>query len=490
MKIGEFLKSLSLKEYISLFDRYWDRDKLRVSPMKLWPKQEEYCDFIEKNKIYVSPKARQNGISEMHASRALKQVLQDENQEIVVISKSESHAKYFLDKRIRFKYKNLPKHPGISWPRIEKDNIDEIIFDNGSSIKSITSSSSSAASMTLDALIIDEAGGIDENGGKFEAIWMNALPAIEKSPNSWCAVIGTSVPGSFYNEMVMDSYKGVNGIPYFFLPYNTDPSRTEEWWEDQHKIHKDGMYLQYPKNMDHFFYVKEGLVFKSFDAKEGGRHVKHKPVNWNNPIYIGYDHGFLHPAGCLFCSYDEYTDHLHVFDEIYLPQGHQTSVSDIAEKIKKAIKALPAKPHKMIADNAIFRRDGVQTPADIFRKNGVAWGHSEKYDEKASRDLLIERFGTDRISISPNCSNLIEELRSSRWDTKKKEEKVIDSGNDLIDPLRYICNVLKSKKVKPDYASIIRGAREYNRETYASGSMRAFLNNNSKGSQDYSWLSG
>ena len=452
MQLGEFLRSLSLKEYISHFGRYQDPITKNIIKFNLWPKQEEYCDFLDLEPFSLTPKSRQNGASEIAAERALKELMQYPRTEGVVISKGKDFAEYFLERRILIKYNNLPKSPGIVWPKITKITKESIEWDNGSKLKSIASTSTSAASMTLDFLIFDEAGGIDENntGVKFEDLYNNAEPALMRNPRAWYMIIGTSVPGSFYNEMVERSYNGEDTEnKIFFLPYNIDPEKTEEWWLRQKNKKKDAVYTQYPRTMDDFFHVRDGLVFKNFDAREEGDHVKRFQPRFTYQFITAYDHGTIHPACYLFTLYDQYSDHLYVFDEIYYQKNHQTPISKICYDYKRKLQFLPVAPYKQIADTAIFaRRDGPLAQSDIFKKYGVRFTKSHKYDEASSRDMLSERFTHNKITIAPNCVNLIKELRSYRWNSNRAGEEAEDKNNDAIDPLRYICAEIR-KQSKP-----------------------------------------
>lgn len=443
MDLGEFLRGLSLNKYIEHFGKIIDPKTKKIIKFALWDEQKKYADFLDKSLFSLTPKSRQNGVSEIAAERSLKELMQYPNTEGAVISKGKDFAEYFLERRFLVKYNSLPKNQGIIWPKITKITKEEIEFDNGSKLKSVASTSTSVASMTLDFLIVDEAGGIDENntGVKFENIYKNALPSLMRNDRAWSMIIGTSVPGSYYNEMVERCCSGEDTEhKVFFLPYSIDPSKTQEWWMKQKMKLKDGVFTQYPRTMEDFFYVREGLVFKNFDAREDLGHVKKFQPRFNHQFITAYDHGTIHPACALFVLYDQYEDHLYVFDELYYQHGHQTTISKIAYDYRRKLDFINARPYKEIADTSIFaRKDGPSSQADLFKRYGIRFSKSYKYDEASSRDMLSERFTHNKITIAPNCINLIRELRTYRWNPNRAGEEAEDKNNDAIDPLRYIC---------------------------------------------------
>lgn len=466
------LREMSLKQYILVFgsivDQNPDNDTFKERiPFALWKRQVKACDFAELNQITLWPKSRQKGLSEFAAERALKTLMQNENVEGVAISKSEVFADYFLKKRVLAKFKHMEReHPGV-FPKLLKETKEELVWEGNRTMKSVASSSTAAASMTLDFLIVDEAGGIDEGrsayGDKsiFKPILNNSIPTCDQNSDAWIMIIGTSVPGTYYNEIVQEAYdaemKGEDcPFKYFFIGWHHQPGRDEEWYLRQQGLMKDDVYLQHPTDMDDFFYIKDGLVFKHFDSHEGGKHVMHYNIgtkfyrkidkdverinaSWNHEIITSYDHGTNHPAVNLYGIYDPFKDYLFVFDETFFQDGHGTSVKDIGIAINMVERAFPKRPNKKIADGAIFNDVGIKSVGSIFRSYGHSFKKAKKHDESASRELLSSRFRDNKIFIHPKCVNTIDQLRTYRWDPKSKGEKPIQHNDDAIDALRYMC---------------------------------------------------
>jgi len=470
------LREMSLIDYIVSFGSVTDQDadnetfKQRV-PFALWPRQAEACDFMENTQAVLLPKSRQKGYSELSAERCLKTLFEHKNTKGAVVSKSEDFAKAYLIDRILPKYKYMSEnHPGM-FPKILKQTKEEIEFEGGRKLLSISCSNTGAASLTLDFMVFDEAGGIDEGRGKmgendslFKSILDNSLPALDQNPQSWAMIIGTSVPGSYYNQLVREAYENGNTgeYKYFFIGWYHQPGRNREWYLRQKARLKENVYLQHPTDMEDFFYVKDGLVFPHFDPREGGRHVVpfeigkviHRKVkkglkseiqrfrpSWSCQFKTAYDHGTNHPAVELYTLYDEYNDMLFVFDELFYQDGHGTQVEDILKDMRrKAIEfPFPRKPDKELCDGAIFNDVGAKSIGSMFIDGGRRFIKASKHDEAASRELLNGRFRDDKIIIHPRCVNFIRQIRSYRWDAKAKGEKPIQKDDDAIDAGRYIC---------------------------------------------------
>jgi hypothetical protein len=483
--VSEIIREMSLVKYIANFGTILDQNGLSKTykkriPFKLWPRQAEMCDFIERVKFVLIPKSRQKGASETGAERALKTLMENENTEGVAISISEDVAGYFLTRRVLPKYQEMNRLFPNKFPQIVKQTKDMIEWEGGRVIRSLSSSQTAGASMTLDFLIMDECGGIDENRQKnvdtsiFKEIWTNAKPSLDQNPLGWAMLIGTSVPGSYYNQLVKEAYDANNEgyLKYFFIGWWHQPGRNAKWYEQEASALKDKVYSQHPTDMDDFFYVRDGLVFKHFDGKEpdldgrgGGRHIYNFTIgqgfkrkldkdvtnyrcSWNGNYITSYDHGTNHPAVNLYSVYEQYSDMLYVFAETFFHEGHGTDTVDIAKRIHERLKMYPKRPDKQIADGAIFNKIGVKSVGSIFREEGLAFTKAKKHDESASRELLSNRFRDNKILIHPDCVNLIAQIKSYRWDSKSVGDKPIQKNDDAIDALRYLCNECKPTEYK------------------------------------------
>ena len=118
--LNQFLKTLSLRQFMEIFLNSWDDEVGKFVKFKLWPKQELAAEKIDSCKKLLLPKARQLGGSTMIAAKCIKTAIESDNSDIIVISKSEPDAIYFINRRIKPFLDTLPKGIAeIKWPTYE-----------------------------------------------------------------------------------------------------------------------------------------------------------------------------------------------------------------------------------------------------------------------------------------------------------------------------------------------------------------------------------
>ena len=462
-KLQLFLQGLTLAEYIEVFGKLWDQQNKCIIDFKMWDSQRAMCDKIEEwhlsgHKETIHPKSRQCGFSEIFAERAIKHCMQYPKSEGLIFSKRSEDAEYFLDKRIKAKLDALPQIPGITWPTIIRSNKELIVLSNGSSFRSFPAANTAGAGATADFVIFDECGGIDKQpNASFSQMYKNVSPVVEKAGDiAWIAQIGTSEPGSYYNQKVKKVWqKKDTETKLYFIGWRGDPSRNDAWYEKKMMTmdHKSDMHTQYPETLQDFFSVKEGLIFPNFDPAQGGTHVNvfdHRSFDIGRGYFLGgYDHGFIHPAVYLLAFYSKFDDHLYICTERY---WREYQAEDIATDIKGLKNWFERPLRREIADAAIFNRTGVVSPAQVFYKMGLKFTPSEKtrglIGEDGSRMWLSKRFSDKKVTIHPDCVELIEQLSTWRWNPNVKGEKPEDANDDGPDVLRYLCAEVRREAPK------------------------------------------
>lgn len=476
----QLFHSLTLAEFLESFSVLWDQNQKKYVPFKLWPSQKAMCDKIDEwhkqgHIETIHPKSRQCGFSEIFSGRAVKHGITYPQSEGLIFSKRSEDAQYFLERRIKPKIDNLPKIPGIEFPTIKRITKEVIVLSNGSSFRSFPASNTAGAGSTADYVVFDECGGIDKQpNASFAEMYKNVVPVIEKAGDiAWLAQIGTSEPGSYYNDKVRKVWHGHDKeTKLYFIGWKGDPSRDEEWYEKQvmKASHISDVKTQYPETLDDFFSIKEGLVIPSFDPIKGGRHVNEFNIEQFNPtdgyFLTGYDHGFRHPAVYLVAFYDKFSDHLYIYAEKY---WRETDARDIGLDIIEIDKSLMRPIKRRIADAAIFNQTGVISPAQVFSSMGVKFSPSEKtrglIGEDGSLMLLQKRFTEDKITIHPNCWELIEQTSTWKWNPNVKGEKPEDIGDDGPDVLRYLCAEIRKEQKDPPPSNIDLIQRSYRGNT-------------------------
>ena len=439
-ELQKFLQSISLIQFIDKFLYIWYDSTLKYEPWTLWPKQHILCEYMDSSKKLFLPKARQVGGSSIAATKAIKCCLEAPNQEVIIISKNEDEAKYFLSKRITPVLNNMPKIKDIHWGQWEI--MSQLVkFDNGSSISSLPTSEGAGSGHTARLILLDEARFIEHA----RQIWGSTMPAVEKNPNGQIIVLSNSGPGTWFNSQLQRIVNGdVKGVDLHFLSVWADPARNRTWYDETRTSFDSEIdfLMEYPENVTQMLMQREGFVFPNFDPKEGGPHVKNFEPNWNDNSIYGYDDGFVHWACFLQMMYDPYEDHLYIYDEMY---DTQKDTSEISKQINSKVyfwreKGAPKKPWRAIADTAIFSQRGQKTVADLLRNyTGI------NFQKSGSESMLRIRFTQDKITIHPRCHNLIRQIKELPFD---KHGKAKDEENDGIDVLRYICAEL-NKQTRP-----------------------------------------
>lgn len=148
--------------------------KLGVIPFKLFKYQQKCLSDFLSNRFTIFKKVRQCGISTISGGFALWYAMFFNNKNILIVSKRDDDAMDFLRRNVKVIHDNLPDWMKDLWPRVV-DNEHEILFPNGSRIKSLTSSKETLRSQAASLNIIDEAAFIPD----MDDMWAAGLPSIQ-----------------------------------------------------------------------------------------------------------------------------------------------------------------------------------------------------------------------------------------------------------------------------------------------------------------------
>lgn len=449
-------------------------------PFKLWDRQIELCEKLDCNstefeKALCIAKRRQVGGSECIAALITKILITEARAQIVVISRNEDEAEYFLTTRVKPKLKNLPQLykdgvPLIHYPKFinldrlyiqtdlgyEKDDRGEI---QGSNVTAVASHADAASGRTLRLVVMDEAEKIEHASQIFTSV----RPTIERNPRGQLVILSSGQKnGTWFKSVFLRRIydKKIKGVGLFFIGRWSDPTATQAWWDEvktQFDSEVDAR-AAYPETIEDLFLTPEGKVFPQFDERIGGRHVRHfeigdkQDVNWTFKFITAFDPGTVHPAAFLMSLYDRFNDVLYIFDE-YVKAG--VVIDAIGKEINRKLSAYPLKPARNLCDTALFKRNGLGiTEGDVLKKvTGMNFVGAAKTDSAGSRGLLSKRLSDAKIVIHPRCVNTIEQMRDWVYD---KNGNPVDVGDDCIDDLRYICADIRPETraipgQKPDY---------------------------------------
>lgn len=453
----EWVGAMDIIQFHAFCGTLWDTKTKKAKAWELWPGvrghagQREMLEAYAKSKFSWNLKARQLGGSEGAALHAFKVAISEPKSEILIISKKEPDAIYFLQRRVREQLRaayalELEAGKKFPWPAFT-DNSDggKIKFTNGSWFEAVSSDNEEVRSRTPRLVIFDEIRTYKTNNA--DELWSGICPAIEGEEMAQLIAISTAKFGSWYNEMTKKLMAGkMPGIDFFFMPDDTDPKRTKEQRaRAMKKYPHPALFAQeHPLEPSDCFISREGAVFPQFDTRLGGIHVNHVELDWGMKYIIGYDHGKTHPAVLLMCLYDTYSDHLYVFDEIFC-RGKE--LPEVAYEIRKRMLYYKTErqspdPKLKIADSSCFNEDGKRNTAQILKElAGIQFTPSHKFDIMTSIDRLSVRFSNGRITIDPRCDQTIKQIQELKYKREaglSKKEEIVDIEDDSIDILRYI----------------------------------------------------
>lgn len=447
MTLQQWLKALSLKDFVSAFGFTRDPASGDIVKFKPWEKQLEFLDWLDNlTDTGILLKSRQAGGSTMSAFFAIKTAFETPNAEILVLSKDEDASKYFLGKRVMDAFENLPQIKGLSWPQITNRNLSLVQFSNGSKIISVPATAIGAAGITAKLVIFDEVALVDLNAaarGGAKEVFATVRPVVQKAGGR-ILMLSTARPASYFNELCQEILAGERKMPLFFFPASADPTLTPEVFAQLKEEYSPIEFKrEYPLTPEDAFLANTGLVFKSF----GERHIQEVDYTDAWDTLVVYDHGYRHPAVALVFKFDWRKDVLFVWKELV---WKETQAEEVAKQLRILKSKLP-ETTKWIADAAIFSQTGHrESIADVFTKCGIPFRPSYKHRGLDPFDGSIAhvgfRFTRDKILIHPSCTHLIWELRNWRWKAKGTRDVPEDTGDDAIDCLRYAVAELTQRK--------------------------------------------
>lgn len=189
----------------------------QVIKFELNDAQREIHELMGKNKFILVGKARQAGISTFSLGKALWRALTKPNENILIVSYKSDSAKALFEK-LKDMESRLPrdKFPNV-FPHKKRDNRDEILFDNGSKIKSIVAGRKDIGrGDTYTWIHLSEFAFFEAQ----ERQLLSVEQALAKGANSQITIETTSNgTGNHYYRMYMQAMKGQSKYVNYFIPF-------------------------------------------------------------------------------------------------------------------------------------------------------------------------------------------------------------------------------------------------------------------------------
>jgi hypothetical protein len=198
----------------------------------LYDFQKNTLNELIEHQFNIILKSRQMGISTLVAAYALMNMLFRENYKVLVIATTQDVAKNLVHK-VKVMYNGLP-----SWmkTRVVDDNKLQLSFENGSTIKAVSSSPTAGRSEALSLLIIDEAAFVEN----IDTIWASSQMTLATGGDAILLSTPNGVDNLFHKLWVdAETNKAPEGLKPFNpirLKWDLHPDR-DQTWRDQQTLH-------------------------------------------------------------------------------------------------------------------------------------------------------------------------------------------------------------------------------------------------------------
>ncbi len=454
--------------FIQKFVRIEDKDA--PDPMvlfNLWPKQKEALEAFEKHKLTIVLKARQLGLSWLALAFAVHGLVFQPGYSVVALSKREDEAKelvrrvklileYLPPFIIRKKDKNLPEnYRGPTW---DATTTYVSVYHPESKVPAIftsfTSSPDSARSFTASLVILDE--------WAFQMyaqeIWAAAYPVINRPTGGKVIGISTAKIGSFFEEVWRGAMKGTNKFHPVFLPWYSDPRRTQQWYEDSKAALPSSHLQEYPATPDEAFSSGSATAFPEFDPEVHVCEPFDIPEHWRR--WLAVDNGYDHPFAWYWYAVDE-DGNVYVYREfsrsrddpklLYSDQATRvvelcsTASLDDKGELRLGQEYLDFCVAGLDAWNTHHRDITGKTLLDYYRDGGLQIGFRRAVVDRRLRKAVVHEYlkiiededGTRRskLKIFNTCKHLLStlpKLPKDNYDPEKVADCSIDNQYDSL----------------------------------------------------------
>lgn len=193
--------------------------------------QEKALSEFQTHKNNIVLKGRQLGLSTLVAGYALWKMVFHNDYKVLVIATTQDVAKELVAK-VQLMYEKLPVWLRKTAPAGTFNKL-ELTFQNGSSIKAVSSSEKSARSPSISLLIIDEAAFIE----RMEEIWTAAQATLSTGGDAILLSTPNGVGNTFHalwtHATEFQSETGLEPFNPIKIPWNLHPDRDALWAEQQ-----------------------------------------------------------------------------------------------------------------------------------------------------------------------------------------------------------------------------------------------------------------
>jgi len=175
-----------------------------VLPFYPFSYQRRALKAFRQHRLNIFRKCRQSGVSKISGAFATWFAMFHPYKKILIVSRTDEDAMGFLRENVVFLFQNLPEWMQEVW-QPTKLNEHEIVFPNGSSIKSLTSHPDVLRSNASSLNIIDEAAFVQG----MDVMWAAGWPTLQHGGNV-IVISTTNGVGNWYWSAMTDAEAGAN----------------------------------------------------------------------------------------------------------------------------------------------------------------------------------------------------------------------------------------------------------------------------------------
>lgn len=216
----------------------------------------------------------------------------------------------------------------------------------------------------------------------------------------------------------------------FRFKLEDNPSLTQSYIEN---LKKEYTGLWYKRYIEGEWVLAEGTVFDFFDEED---HVIQTSPGQAEYYVVGVDYGTANPTAFSMVAYNKKLwPNIWMEKEYYYDSrkmGRQKTDSDYCDDLKNFIKGYNVQNIYIDPSAASFK-------AELMRE-GVTGIHDANNDVMNGIRFESQLLANGTFKVCRNCSNIIREFQTYRWDEKvsmKGEDKPIKDNDHMLDSLRY-----------------------------------------------------
>jgi hypothetical protein len=400
---------------------------------------------MEANRLVAILKARQMGISWLSIGFALQTAVQTPHSHILVFSQGQTEANLMIERGL-FLY----HHHSDKLPRIERQNTTRILFENGSTIRSLPATQKAGRSFTASLVILDEFAFMQWGDKLYTAV----KPTVDNG-GKLIVLSSADSNGSTFHQFWNTAVAGDSGYTAVFLPWSAHPDRGTNWRRERlaESANPRDVKREYPESAGEAFALASGLVYEDVWSETESVTEEADYIDGGGTILWAVDDGYSagkfpsgidprtrtytadsHPRVILLCQLRA-NGQLVIFDEIF-----RTKTMEEAQ-VKEAVELGYPMPVYAAIDSSAAQLRGRLHGLNIGTYKAT---HSvEEGIKEVRRWVAPDGNGFRKVLIHPRCVHLRHEWVSYAYDEQTgKPIKAFDHG---LDAARYLIWTLRHR---------------------------------------------